>query len=232
LDPLAVEAALGGTFGIRTFGRKSRYNIAPAQINPVVALGPDSAPDLFDMSWGMVPLWARGAKPSFAPINARSEDVLAKATFRNAVQQRRCAVPADGFYEWRTIGHGTKQPFFFSLRDAAVFWIAGIYEERADPRPPSYALLTTEPNELVARTHHRMPVILSGSQAKAWIEPGAMTPGILAKFTVPYPAKEMRSWPVAKWVNQAAIDAPECVEPISETEDAASPAPTDQPELF
>lgn len=230
LDPLAVEAALGGTFGIRPFARKSRYNIAPAQINPVVALGPDSAPRLVDMNWGMVPFWERGAKPTFAPINARSEEVLAKPTFSHAVQKRRCAVPADGFYEWRTVGNGTKQPFFFSLRDAAVFWIAGIYEDGAETRPPGYALLTTRPNELVAGTHSRMPVILSGSRAKAWIEPGPITPSVLAAFTSPFPADGMRAWPVSRLVNKATVDVPECVAPVSETEDAS--ASTDQPELF
>jgi putative SOS response-associated peptidase YedK len=214
-DREAARIVLAETFGIADATRGPRYNVAPRQLNPVVSAGADSAPALSSMSWGLVPFWDRSEKPKIAPINARSEDVLTKPMFRRAVQKRRCAVLADGFYEWATLAGGAKQPYYLTITDRAPFFLAGIFEDAASERPASYALLTTRPNAVLDPFHDRMPIILTGQEARDWVKPGEMTAEMLSGFREPFPAEWMQAWPVSTLVNRPAVDLPGCVAPVS-----------------
>lgn len=192
-----------------------RYNVAPAQDNPVVAHAAGEArPRVHRMRWGLVPFWEKNEKPKFAPINARSEEMMGKPTFRQSVQKRRCAVPADGFYEWRRPDERTKIPHLISLRDRAPFFIAGLYEDATAIRPETYALLTCAPNRLMEPIHDRMPVILTPETLARWLRPGPITPEEVASICVPYDASAMQEWAVSSVVNNARHDVPECVVPV------------------
>ena len=191
-----------------------RFNAAPSQTMPVVATDEDGAYRIALMRWGLVPFWEKSDKPKFAPINARSEEILGKPMFRQSVQKRRCLVPADGFFEWKRLDEKTKIPHFISLALRDVFFIAGIYEAATESRPETYALLTTGPNELMREIHDRMPVILTRSKARQWIWPGTVSPDDVARLSVPLPASEMRAYPVSSIVNNPRNDAPVCVEPL------------------
>ena len=123
--------------------------------------------------WGLIPSWAKDPKIGVQCINARAETISAKPSFREAFQKRRCLVPADGFWEWETIGK-KKIPWKFTRPDGEEFCLAGLWESWMSEGEPleSFMIITTSPNELVRSVHNRMPVILSPNEAEIWLEGG------------------------------------------------------------
>lgn len=191
-----------------------RFNVAPSQENPVVAAGEDGRLHATTMRWGLVPYWDRSETPKFAPINARSEEMLGKPTFKQSVQKRRCVVPADGYFEWKRRDERTKIPYFISRKERRPFFLAGIYETATETRPATYALLTCAPNPTLAAIHDRMPVILPEPAVRRWLAPGPVTLESVSSICVPYDAADLQAWAVSSIVNNARHDVPECVEPV------------------
>lgn len=189
-----------------------RYNIAPTQTVAVVRdSGTGRRLDL--LRWGLVPAWAKDMSIGNRLINARAETVADKPAFRAAYRDRRCLVPADGFYEWKGAGKG-KQPMYIRRRDHAPFAIAGLWESWHADQPDAVetiTLITTEPNALLATIHNRMPVILDPSDYARWLDPNTPDPGDLLQ---PYPAGEMMAHAVSRKVNSPANDEPGCIEAI------------------
>jgi putative SOS response-associated peptidase YedK len=141
---------------------KPRYNIAPSQPLPVIGTkAGGQGRGLAMFRWGFIPNWAQDDK-GMRPVNARSESIVGSAMFAESFRKRRCLVPADGFYEWRTEGK-RKLPVHFRLKDRAPFAFAGIWDvwKGSSGSVFTCAILTTKPNELTATVHDRMPVILS-----------------------------------------------------------------------
>ena len=126
-----------------------------------------------NLRWGLVPSWAKDPKIGIQCINARAETISEKPSFREAFQKRRCLVPADGFWEWETIGK-KKIPWKFTRPDGEEFCLAGLWESWMSEGEPleSFTIITTSPNELVRSVHNRMPVILSPNEAEIWLEGG------------------------------------------------------------
>ena len=122
---------LGNRFRVfePTLGRRSRFNVAPSQSMPVVVQRGER--EMVAMQWGLVPHWAGDAKGSSRPINARAETLAERPMFRGLLRDRRCLVPASGFYEWRRES-GRKTPYYVRLRDADLFAFAGLYDVRHD----------------------------------------------------------------------------------------------------
>ena len=141
------------------------------------------------MRWGLVPSWWKDAtKLPGQTFNAGGETVAMKPTFRAAFKRRRCIIPADGFYEWKTIDGKAKQPFYIYPRDPeAVFAFAGLWElwETADGSMESCTIITTEPNALMAEIHTRMPVLLSTQDFEEWLDPSNQDTASLLRFLVP-----------------------------------------------
>lgn len=198
----------------------ARYNVSPSQSNPVVRPDPAGKPTGVLMRWGLVPFWDKSEKPTFAPINARSEDMFGKPTFRQSVQKRRCVIPADGFYEWKRLDERTKIPHHICMKGDAPFFIAGLYEEATESRPETYCLLTTGPNALMEAIHDRMPVILPAPAVTRWLQPGPLSPEDAQILCRPYSAEEMTAWAVSSLVNKPANDVPDCVVPVLATTSA------------
>jgi len=149
-------------------------------------------------------------------INARAETLLARPAFRGAVQSRRCLVPASGFYEWKRDGK-RKVPFYIRLKTTPLFAFAGLYETMRDPlghERGTFAVITTEPNELVAGLHDRMPAILARDQEESWIRAGAVVSADLARMLVPYPDGEMEAYPVSGKVNDSGSEGPGLIQPL------------------
>lgn len=186
----------------------ARYNVVPSQTMPVLVADEHAKPTGQAMRWGYVPFWDKSPKPKIAPINARSEEAMAKAMFKQSIQQRRCLIPADGFYEWQTVDGVGKQPFSIGLADGAPFFFAGIFEAARETLPAMYLLFTTTSNEVVAQIHNRMPAMLTGERAKGWLEPGEMSPETFREFTAPFPADAMAKRPVSSLVNSPTNDTP------------------------
>ena len=202
---------------------KPRYNIAPTQDAPVIRTAAEGR-ELVPMRWGLVPHWAKDPALGARMINARSETAGRKPAFREAMQRRRCLVPADGFYEWTQAGRG-KQPYFIRRRDGAPCALAGLWEHghagtaggEESAVVHSFTILTTAPNELVAPIHDRMPVIVAPEDFDRWLDADVRDPATLASILVPCGAELLTAHPVSRRVNTPANDDPACVEPAEET---------------
>jgi putative SOS response-associated peptidase YedK len=184
-----------------------RYNVAPTQTVPT-AVGDGGGRRLALMRWGIKPSWS----PSMLLLNAKAETVATKPTFRKAFRERRCLVPADGFYEWAKVG-ARKQPYLFRLTDGAPFAFAGLWELWQGK--PACAIITTQANERVRPVHDRMPVILPREQFDRWLDPDGNEPADLLPLRVPYPADRMAATPVNTCLHDARYDGPECVQPAA-----------------
>jgi putative SOS response-associated peptidase YedK len=181
---------------------EARFNIAPTQSILVVRQIEDEREGAL-LKWGLIPSWAKDDSMSARLINARSETVAEKPAFREAFKQRRCIIPADGFYEWKREGKG-KQPFFFSLRDGRPFGFAGLWDRWRDEGEKvveSCTILTTEANEVLKGVHDRMPVILHPETYGVWLDTDMRVVDSLKELLGPYPASEMTAYPVSAQVN-------------------------------
>ncbi|MDR3727136.1 MAG: SOS response-associated peptidase [Terracidiphilus sp.] len=196
------------------------YNVAPQSFQPVVRLSPDTGErELAVMRWGLVPFWAKDAKMAFNTINAKAEAITASPAFREAMKRRRCLVPADWFYEWKKLDAKAKQPYAISMKDAELFAFAGLWDKWKDKATgqtlETYTVITTDPNDLMKPIHDRMPVILRRQDYERWLSPGDPThpPVDLLR---PYPAEEMKAWPVSNDVGNVRNNRPELVEPVTD----------------
>ena len=192
-----------------------RYNIAPTQ--PIAVIINKGAYSLEFSIWGFVPSWAKDPSIGSQMINARAETIAIKPAFRSAFRRRRCLIPADGFYEWQKDPTSNKKtPFFISLQSRQPFAFAGIWDAWSSPDGSNLqtcCIITTQPNELVAPIHNRMPVILPSTAYQKWLDPLESRAEVLLPLLKPYPASEMQAYPVSRLVNTAANDSPDCVRP-------------------
>jgi putative SOS response-associated peptidase YedK len=153
------------------------FNVAPQSLQPVVRLDSESGQrELTIMRWGLVPFWAKDGKASFSTINAKSETVATSPAFREAWKTRHCLVPADWFYEWQKLDEKTKQPYAIAMKSDGMFAFAGLWEKWKDKTTGqvlrTYTILTTDPNELMASIHNRMPVIVAPKDYGRWLDHG------------------------------------------------------------
>lgn len=192
------------------------FNAAPQSVQPVVRDNRDSGKrEIALMRWGLVPFWAKDAKIGYSTVNARAEEAPAKPMYREAFKKRRCLVPADAFYEWQRIGAKTKHPFAFTLKGGQPYALAGLWEswKPKDGEPlETFTILTTGPNELLARIHNRMPVIVEPDDYHRWLDPGdpARLPVDLMR---PLAAEKMRSWQVSDRVGNVRNNDAELLKP-------------------
>ncbi len=204
---------------------KPRYNIAPTQDVAVVRQRRKGGRHLDLLRWGLLPP-SMPDTPGGAPlINARSETVMEKPSFRDAFLRRRCLVPADGFFEWKRVDR-RKQPIYFTLRDHQPFAFAGLWERwvASDGHPAeSCTILTTEPNDLVLPVHDRMPLILEPAGYDAWLAHDSVPERDLVPLFRPYSGGQMESYPVSPMVNSAEPDTPECIAPQAYEEQGELP---------
>lgn len=193
-----------------------RYNIAPTQQIAVVRAG-DADRTLSMMRWGLVPSWAKELSIGARMINARAETAAEKPAFRSAMKQRRCLIPADGFYEWQA-QPGGKQPFHIRMADGRPFAFAGLWEQWRTPEGQwleTCTILTTSANELMRQLHDRMPVIIPPEQYALWLDPALHDTEPLQELLTPYPAEEMTARPVSKAVNKVGNDDPSLLAPVA-----------------
>jgi putative SOS response-associated peptidase YedK len=192
-----------------------RYNIAPTQ--PIAVLANDGKNTLDYFVWGLIPSWAKDPSIANKLINARSETLAEKPSFRAAFKRRRCLIFADGFYEWvQEPGIKSKTPYYIQLESQDPFGIAGLWEIWVAPdgsEVKTATIVTTEPNPKIAKLHNRMPVILPEKQIETWLDPADGDPVVLNSLLVPYPAEEMTFYPVSRTVNNPGNETPDCILP-------------------
>jgi putative SOS response-associated peptidase YedK len=192
-----------------------RYNIAPT--DPVLAIRRDDQDEreLGRLRWGLLPgRWAeRRSGPPL--INARAETLESQPAFAESFRARRCLIPADGFYEWRTDG-SQKTPVWISHVAGELFAFAGIWaalpSREGSGDVHSCAIVTCEPNELIRPLHDRMPVVLAPDAEARWLEPGAAE-NELASLLVPAPEDLLVLREVVDAVNDVREDGPHLLEP-------------------
>jgi len=192
-----------------------RYNIAPSQTLAAVRQG--EGRELFACRWGLIPFWAKDSTIGNRMINARAETLAEKPSFRRAFAARRCLIPADGFYEWLKQGKGASRPFYIRLKDGGLFGFAGLWEEWKSPDGEvltTCAIITVEPNELMAGIHNRMPAILKLEHEAAWLDRSNDIPAV-SNLLQPYPAELMEAYEISRAVNNPRFDDPACIEPIT-----------------
>jgi putative SOS response-associated peptidase YedK len=194
-----------------------RYNIAPTQSINIVRESDDKRREWAVAHWGLIPSWAKDPSIGHRMINARAETAHEKPAFRSAVRHRRCLIPADGFFEWRS-EDGAKQPYYIHFSDSRPFAFAGLWERWQPPQGPSVdscTILTTSANALVEQLHHRMPVILDPSDYGEWLSNKPLAVDRLHALLVPHPPEPMECYPVSTVVNRPANNDPECVRPVA-----------------
>lgn len=195
-----------------------RFNIAPTQFAPVVVMNDQAQPAVHEFRWGLVPAWSKTNKDAARLINARSETVATLPSFRSAFKSRRCLVIADGFYEW--IQSKPKQPVRFVFRDPEMPMVmAGIWEmwcsaNDAENQLKTFSILTTTPNEVAAKVHDRMPVILPPECWRKWIDPTAPLADVQAMLK-PCEWTEMDSHWVTPAMSNARFEHASAVDPIA-----------------
>lgn len=195
-----------------------RYNIAPTNMVPVIAMQDDQRM-LSNMRWGLIPSWAKDSKIGYRMINARSETAATTNAFRSAYKRRRCLVLSDGFYEWRG-PKGKREPLRFTMKDGDMFAFAGLWEVWKDREVPddkpvrTFTILTTTPNELIASIHDRMPVILNEEAQRLWMDHSSDETRPLRELLKPFPAGSMTGYDVSPSVNNVRNEGPELNVPV------------------
>ena len=194
---------------------KPRYNIAPGQNAVVVRKMGSQDPVMEELRWGLVPSWARRPVTEHATINARSETVALKPSFRDSFRRRRCLVLADSYFEWQTIDRH-KVPWRIMMKDERAFALAGLWDKwfKGDGEVlETFTILTTEANDLTEKLHPRMPVILPMHCWKCWLNPDLQDPSGLQSLLRPFAQTGMRTYPVSTHVNSVANDTERCIQP-------------------
>ena len=213
-DPKRLKLRFG-VDGPFEFDERPRFNIAPT--DPVLAVrrtgeGGAATRELGRLRWGLMPgRWAESGRPL---INARSETVAEQPAYRDSFRERRCLIPADGFYEWKREPTG-KQPIWISRPDDDLFAFAGIWAalERDGEEPlHSCAILTCDPNQLIRPVHDRMPVVLAPEAEATWLDPDA-TPQDLRALLAPAPEDSLELLEVGNAVNDVREDGPHLLDP-------------------
>ena len=193
------------------------YNVAPT--DPVYAVTQRDGERLLEsFSWGLVPWWAKDRRIAGRNINARVETVASKPAFRDSFTDRRCLIPADGFYEWQVRPRG-KLPHYVYPTGGGALALAGLWASWRDPdvdqRVRTCTIITGTPNETVAPIHHRMPVMLARSVWDAWLDPEPVDPAALLPLLTTAAAGSVATHPVSTLVNKVANNIPELIHPLT-----------------
>lgn len=219
-----VQLALRYQAVVKAVDPGPRYNIAPTDPVPVV-LAHEGERYLTHHRWGLVPSWAKDLSVGARMINARSETVATRPAFRDSLVARRCLIPATRFYEWQR-GDGTKVPHSIHRNDGFPMSFAGLWASWRNPstseRVLSCTIVTTTANEMMARLHDRMPVILDEEAVELWLDPSLTDVAELLPLLVPCPDDALSAYPVSSLVNNVRNDGPELIERMPDQSSATA----------
>lgn len=194
---------------------KPNYNCAPSQILPVIC--GENPEKLSYFIWGSIPLWAKDKSIGNRIINARGETITKKESFKNSFRRKRCLIPADAFYEWKSVKQKKRRtPFRIFLKDSPLFSMAGIWDQWQSydgSLIKVFYIITTTPNELISQIHNRMPVILKKEHEKIWLNKNKED--VLLGLLKPYPSQEMDAYEISELVNYTSNNSPEITKPAT-----------------
>lgn len=211
----------------QAFQELPRYNASPMQRLPVFAIWHDELV-AEPMQWWLIPHWSKDGKASFSSFNAKAETLDQSKLFAPYFKGSRCLIPADAFYEWQRVTTTQdvrgkpkkveeKHPMCIRMKDEAPFLFAGlfsIWKDAEGKEHPTFTIVTTEPNELMAPIHNRMPVILPEQHIEQWLDRTYKDIDQLKKLLAPFPAKKLKAYRVSSLVSNPRNDAAECLKPV------------------
>jgi putative SOS response-associated peptidase YedK len=201
------------------------YNVAPTNDVYAVTADADGNRSLATFHWGLVPFWAKEQKVGYRMINARAETVATSNAYRKAFRERRCLLPADGFFEWKVVGRdekgkARKQPYYVHRSDHEPLAMAAVWERWRGPDKDweeplhSVAVVTTQANRFMMDIHDRMPVFLPPSAWDRWLDPEVHDVAGLQSLLVPAPEGLLTAHPVDTKVGNVRNRGPELLEPV------------------
>jgi putative SOS response-associated peptidase YedK len=200
---------------------RPRYNVAPTDPHWIVRARYEDR-EALAARWGLVNFWMKDRKQAFKNINARAETIQKTRSFREAFKERRCVVPADGFFEW-TGAKDARKPIWFHRPEGGLIYFAGLYESwrpSPDEKERTFTIITTEPNSLVEPIHDRMPVILEEDAIDHWLYE-RQEPAALMELLRPIRDELLVATYVSTRVNSVKNDDAACLEPPEEAEQQA-----------
>jgi putative SOS response-associated peptidase YedK len=195
-------------------GFEPRYNIAPSQLQWTILLDSTGKPHARQLKWGLVPSWAQDAAVGQRMVNARSDSLTEKPSYKDSFRDRRCVILADGYYEWTGKGR-SRVPMFFHLTENRPFAMAGIWDrwEKGGDALDTCTIITTDASVKAGEYHHRMPAVLSADRAAEWLDRGTSEARLL-DLLVPYEEADLECHEVSTLVNSPLNDRAECMAPF------------------
>jgi putative SOS response-associated peptidase YedK len=193
------------------------YNMAPTQETWVLRAN-HGENEFAMMRWGLVPFWAKDIKSAdrYSMINAKSEEIREKRSFKAAYEKRRCLIPMSGFFEWKKEETGSKTPYCVHLKNEPVMSLAGIWEhwksKEETEEVTSYSIITTVANKVMQNIHARMPVILDRQDEEAWLH--SEKEGDIRGLLKPCPPEWIDAYPITPLVNSPRNNRPEVLQPV------------------
>lgn len=194
---------------------EDRYNIAPTEQVPVL-LREERDWQLREMRWWLVPRWADEPSTRYSMFNAKSESLQKSRAYREPFAERRCLIPASGYYEWQKAASG-KIPWYMEPRESDGFAFAGLWDrwQRDERLIESCTLITTRVHPELAFIHNRMPFCLTRAQVELWVDPTTPLPA-LQEMLAGQVGVPMRAAPVSTYVNNSRNKGERCVEAVGE----------------
>jgi putative SOS response-associated peptidase YedK len=193
------------------------YNIAPRWRIAAISREDDSPLMIARYKWGLLPPWAKDPKMGDRCFNARGETAHEKPMFRSAFKHSRCAVLADGYYEWKKLDAKTKQPYFIHRDDSEPMFFAGLCE----PTTETATIITTEAEEAIADIHNRRPVFLNEEEVQEWLDPTATKEELMDVIRTSS-IDGIESYPVSRDVNKAGVSDERFIDKVSLSTDVDS----------
>jgi putative SOS response-associated peptidase YedK len=192
------------------------YNVAPSQ-SVLAVINNGQHNKMGFLRWGLIPPWAKDMSIGHKMINARSESLREKPSFKNAYKKKRCLIIADSFYEWKRLDAKKKIPIRIKLKSDGLFAMAGLWENWKSPEGKSIfscTVITTTPNDLVKDIHDRMPVILKPEDEKIWLDPRISDTDLLSQMLKPLDEELMETYEVSPLVNSPKNNSIELIQKI------------------
>lgn len=217
IDEAKLREQFGRQLQLPVAGLTKNYNVAPTQTGAVIT---DRRPDqLSQFRWGLVPFWAKNLKIGARMINARSEGIQDKPSFRKPIRSRRCLVVGDSFYEWKKTPEG-KLAYRILPADGRLLVMAGIWESWTPKTEPdaepvfTYSIITGAPNAEMVPIHDRMPMLLLDGPAQSqWLDQRAPLDDVLSLLQTP-PDGSLEAYPVSSRVGNVRNNGPELHQPL------------------
>lgn len=195
-------------------GFKPSNNIGPDRGDILAVVRSEAGNEGRLMYWPLIPSFAKEMHLKYSTSNATAERLLESATYKRLLNRRRCLIPVEGFYEWQGV-KPPKTPFYIYLKSEEPFGLAGLWDTWKQPDGivlESFAIITTEPNELMRSIHRRMPVILSREDEE--MDCSDVPFDKVQPLLKPFPAELMAAHEISKRINNPKYDAPDCIAPV------------------